>query len=44
MVMTGPEAGEFSFSEYGGVEGVVGEGSGKKYGESDVEGVDAVSF
>ena len=39
-VMTGPEDGVLNFSEYGGVEGMEGDASGKKYGESDVEGVD----
>lgn len=40
-VMTGPEDGVFVIlGEYGGVEEMEGEASGKKYGESDVEGVD----
>lgn len=39
-VMTGPEEGVLNFREYGGVEGMDGDASGKKYGESDVEGED----
>ena len=39
-VMTGPEDGVLNFSEKGGVEGMDGDASGKKYGESDVEGVE----
>ena len=43
-VMTGPEDGELNLCEYGGVEygevdGMDGDASGKKYGESDAEGV-----
>ena len=39
-VMTGPADGVLNFIEYGGVEGMDGDASGKKYGESDEEGVD----
>lgn len=38
-VMTGPEDGELNLCEYGGVDGMDGDASGKKYGESDAEGV-----